>query len=86
MISIRYTCNHCGLTDVIVRVPARESAHVDVKQYIEKIISPYIAKSHRYNSPGCGKSVVDIKIPIIKNEPGAWIGKQTDIVPPMGKL
>lgn len=83
MISIRFTCNECGIKDKLLRVPERKSPDSDVKFYIEQVIGGAIGHAHHELSPKCkAKTMTNLKIPFDDKDPDAWIGKQIDTVPP----
>lgn len=87
MISIRFTCDECGIKDKLLRVPERKSKDSDVKFYIEQVIGNAIGWAHRELSPKCkAKCMTNLKIPIDDKDPDAWVGKQTDVVPPKDVL
>lgn len=70
MILIRYSCLACGLVDVGLLVPPRESAQYDVREWMNDV-GQMIADDHRTRSPKCGaRSAQNVKIPAN----GEWIG------------
>jgi hypothetical protein len=74
----------CGLRNQLVDVPARESPNVDVAKYVEEIVGAEITRVHRMLSPLCtAQQLTFLALPIGNlNDPSAWLGKQTDMVPP----
>lgn len=89
MITLLFTCDECGLEDEKVIVRARESSE-DIIKYMELTITPAVQHVHqklsrKKNGFSCrAKKITFLKIPF-DNEPGSWIGKQTDKIPPKGR-
>lgn len=84
MISCRFSCAECGLTDVLVSVRARDEA-INVVEWMEGTVIVAIVRRHRLLSPWCrAKEIKEIKIPLDRDDPDAWVGKQTDRIPPEG--
>lgn len=86
MLTVLFSCAGCGLEDVEVKVPARSSPEEDVNEWMEGEVLTACQGMHELMSPVCMAHKFEfIKIPIPPGEPNAWIGKQTDNVPPKGK-
>jgi hypothetical protein len=52
---------------------------------MEDVVAGAIMRKHLVLSLLCeATSLQDLKVPIDQNDPDAWIGKQTDQVPPVG--
>jgi len=85
MITILFSCDVCGLVDAECKVRAREKGE-DVAHYVQNVIGREVAYQHQLQSFTCpATSFQNLKIPIDKNDPDCWIGKQTDILPPKEK-
>lgn len=52
MITVKYSCEKCGLVDQAVEVPAREGVHVNLKDWMEQV-SQTLDDDHTVRSPGC---------------------------------
>ena len=79
-ITVMFSCE-CGLTDVEVKVRAREK-HEDVKYYVEQVISREVAHVHFLKSGGkCSLPKMKyLKIPMPPdNDPDPWIGKWNSV-------
>lgn len=81
MITAKYTCKQCGLTEVEIQVPARQSPNSDVKDWVEGVVGQSVRRDHHRRSPDCTCGKVDLWIPIPKDEDlkdgeDYWIGKQ----------
>jgi len=64
MITVLFSCSKCGLKDVPVQVPARESAQSDVVHWVKIVVGTAIGEAHEKMSPHCHPEVLDnIKIP-----------------------
>lgn len=84
MITVLFSCESCGLTDVACPVQAREG-HEDVIWWMKNIVGPSLVLEHEFRGkPGCmTKTFKDVKIPMPpKGDPNPGVGKQTDEVPP----
>lgn len=69
---VRYSCRVCGLADVEVSVPARESE--DVAQWMNATVR-LLGADHFQRQPECSTEVLnDIKVPLAD---GAKIGGAT---------
>jgi hypothetical protein len=82
VISVRFSCDGCGLKDEIVQVPARKSEE-NVVAWMHASVATAYTFHHSVVSPHCtSKNMSNLKIPIDTADPDAWIGKQTDLIPP----
>lgn len=69
-IEIRYSCGACGLKDVAVDVPARDSDE-DVLLWMDAT-GLLLGRDHHERSPHCQpKMLQDVKIPIAGAD---WVG------------
>ena len=85
MITVLFTCERCGLKDVHLQVPARESPLDDVCEWMQQTVLA-VSERHGELSPRCrAKRLAALKIPMDKDDPNDWIGKQTDRIPPEDK-
>jgi hypothetical protein len=85
VITCLFSCDGCGLEDAEVRVRARES-HEPVGDWWEGTLVEATLTHHSVISPVCmSRELRELKVPVDPNDPGFWIGKQTDLVPPKGK-
>lgn len=77
MITVKFSCAACGLNQVPVKVPARQSPNSDVKAYVEEVIGRYIGREHHRLSPHCTSLVMsELMIPLPDEaDPNPWIGK-----------
>jgi len=84
MITVLFSCDACGLVDEECQVRARREDE-DVVFYVKNVIASAVAVKHASKSLLCeAKEMKNLKIPIDKDDPDGWIGKQTDQVPPKG--
>ncbi len=75
MITIYYSCKHCGLTDRKCIVPSRDSPDDDVAEYM-RTVSECIVADHARVTPACpARTITEIKIPVERGRKG-WIGKR----------
>lgn len=87
MLTVLFSCRECGLKDARAKVPARESSSVSVVWWMKEVCLPAVVAAHALLSPVCfPKELHDLKIPLDENDPDGWVGKQTDSVPPKGKV
>ena len=71
-IDVRYSCNLCGLEDVVVSVPARESELDPLMEWWTMMLLR-VGENHRIRSPQCQtKSLQRLKIPMGKAT--KWVG------------
>lgn len=62
-ITIKYSCDACGLRDTELSVPGREGE--DIMEWMEKTVGQHIRKDHYVKSPSCdAESVQNLMIPI----------------------
>ena len=61
-VGVLYSCHGCGLKDVEVKVPARESEGVIV--WMNTKLQPGLGADHTLRSPHCASEVCDVKIPM----------------------
>lgn len=81
MITVMFSCDACSLKDEEVQVRARKS-HEDVVWWLENIVMLAIAKRHALRSILCESNTAsEVNIPIDKDDPNSWIGKQTERKP-----
>ncbi len=74
MITVKYTCDACGIKDRDVIVPDRGTFD-DVVVYVRDVIGGCIGDDHKLTSPNCrAKTITNLKIPIKPNDPNAGIG------------
>lgn len=52
MITVKYSCDKCGLVDQSVEVPAREGVHVNLKDWMDRV-GQVLDADHTVRSPGC---------------------------------
>ena len=84
MITIKFSCDLCGVKDAIVLVPQR-AQEMDVRRWVMNVVGQRITDQHRMLSPSCRATTISaIKIPLDRDDEDGWIGKQTDQVPPDG--
>lgn len=77
MITVLFSCNACGLKDHSVQVPARETADVDVVEWMLTKVMVSIADEHLRMSPRCKSTRArDIKIPCPDNS--EFVGQQIE--------
>jgi hypothetical protein len=77
------TCERCFLVDAEVAVEARPES-MDVKDWFDNVLNPAVGKFHMRHSPHCtATKLTHLKIPMDQSD-GAWIGKHTDVKPPLG--
>jgi hypothetical protein len=77
MITCKYSCPECGIVDQEVQVPARQSAQVDVVQWMEKVVFPTIGEDHKNRSPKCNPK--ELKNLMVPTPPEAeFIGQQIE--------
>lgn len=82
MITCKFSCQACGVRDAPVRVRARYDAE-DVVSYVKNIIGIAVLIEHERLSPNCDSTVMStLKIPFDEDDPGWYVGKQTNHVPP----
>jgi len=61
---IRYSCKVCGLKDIEIQIPFRDS-NEDVVKWMESKVIPATGADHRRRSPLCmTQELSDLKIPI----------------------
>lgn len=61
-ITLKYSCDRCGLKDVEVSVPARQNE--DVVAWLEGVVGHFVHADHQRRSPGCrATSVQNLMIP-----------------------
>lgn len=85
MITVLLTCEACGLIDAEVKVEARPE-DMDVRHWFEAVLKPTLSHYHSTHSLLCeATEMTGVKLPM-SNDPRAWIGKQTDVVPPKGPI
>ena len=76
MITVKYSCKRCGLSDRECIVPARESPHDDVKEYVETVVAVCVGEDHARTSPACASTLMSkLMIPRNAEDPDYWIGK-----------
>ncbi len=76
MITIKYTCNSCGILDRDVICPERQ-ANEDVVAYLRETLAECVAADHSDHSPHCrAATMTNLKIPIDANNPKARIGEK----------
>ena len=77
MIAVLFSCKLCGLEDAECKVRARESGEDVVKwmQYVTREVSLAHGRKSLFCNP---KTLSEVKIPIDKDDPEAWIGKQPE--------
>lgn len=74
MITVKYTCEACGLKDRDVIVPEREGDE-DVVHYVRDVIGACVGEDHARTSPQCqAKTITNLKIPIDTTTPNARVG------------
>jgi hypothetical protein len=79
-ITVRFSCESCGLVDKACLVPARTNE--DIVFYVEQIIGGAVKAKHARCSPTCTSTrMSQLKIPV-NDEVG--IGYYTSMVPPKG--
>lgn len=75
MITLFYSCKHCGLVERPVQVPAREAE--DVAVWVKQVVAKVIGDDHVTVSPGCNaNSITHLKIPMPKD--AQFIGQQVE--------
>lgn len=83
-VGVRFSCQGCGLKDVLVKVPAREDPDAEpIKEWIDKL-GYWMSKAHRRLSKNCTSLVMsNVVIPTgSKDDEHGWAGKYTEITPP----
>lgn len=76
MITIYFDCPLCGLKDHALQVPARESADIDVRTWMDSVIW-HCAEEHRRVSPKCNpRELKNLKVPLPKE--GEFLGQQIE--------
>lgn len=84
MITIKFTCDECGVKDEKVEVTAREESD-NVIEWVESVVISAITFRHAIISPNCkATELTNLKIPMDDKDPTTWVGKQTDHIPPDG--
>lgn len=64
-ITVKYSCNGCGLIDADCQVDARPSEKMDVRHWLENICAHTVAADHAYRSPECkAVKMANLKIPM----------------------
>jgi hypothetical protein len=77
MITVKYSCDLCGIEKRDVAVPSREHKHVDIKFYVEQIIVHAIKDDHSKASPHCkSKMITKLMIPLPPE--GGFIGQEVE--------
>lgn len=62
-IGVKYSCHLCGLKDIEVQIPARETE--DVLAWMHQVLEPGVGADHQMRSPHCKpKTLKDVKIPM----------------------
>lgn len=72
LIKVMYTCHGCGLIDQPIEVEERREGEGPV-QFVERV-GCVAGADHRKHSPLCRSGLVDLKIPLSKEE-NAPLGK-----------
>lgn len=83
MVTVAFSCDGCGLKNTKVKVlPCKKEE--DVVWWVQHIVMASISLHHSFVSPNCtSKEVKNIVIPVGGvDQEDAWIGKDTDSVPP----
>lgn len=76
MLTVMFTCHGCHLERIKVKVTARQSASVDLKEWMDQTMLECQAM-HSAFSPLCQEGKLDLYIPTGKEDCGAeWIGDQ----------
>lgn len=78
-LTIRFTCNQCGLIDGICTVRPRTSPdHPPIVEWVQSIVGYSVQRAHLAHSPKCLAKTVDLKLPMpVEGDlsgPDAWIG------------
>jgi hypothetical protein len=74
MITIKYTCHECGLTEQELDVPERHRA-VDVVYWV-KMAGSKVGEDHAERRPDCRNNKVDLMIPVAEN--ATMIGRNSE--------
>lgn len=73
MLTIKYTCDDCGLKDREVIVPEREHGQ-NIVDYVQDFIGQCVKEDHSRVSPNClATKITQLKIPI---DPKTIIGQK----------
>lgn len=82
MITIKFSCEECGIKDEAVEVAARQE-NEDLVKWVGSSVISAITFRHSMISPECkAQEITDLKIPIDDKDDHGWVGKQTDHIPP----
>jgi hypothetical protein len=76
MITVMFSCKGCGLDKRKVEVTARESAEVDVVNWLEEVVQPRVAEEHKRLSPHCPNPNCDLLLPT--PEGAEFLGQQVE--------
>ena len=77
MITIKYTCDKCGIKSREIQVPARETEDQNLSHYLYYIIGRCVSDDHFAVSPHCkAKTITQIAIPAPKE--AQFIGQQIE--------
>lgn len=75
MITIKYTCEQCGIARRDVQVPARTTE--DVVAWVREIVARCVADDHARTSPGCtSRKMSELLIPLPPES--EFIGQQIE--------
>lgn len=77
VVHVEYRCHGCPDAWASVPVPER-AEHEDVCAWVE-MVRHLVHHHHTVMQPKCPSKVVDLKIPLPPDEPGAWIGKAPSV-------
>ena len=77
MITVKYSCNLCGIKNREVQIPAREHADVDVVKWMKEVVGKILSDDHALRSPNCHPtSLSDVMIPMPPE--AEFIGQQIE--------
>ena len=77
MITIKYTCDKCGIKSREIQVPARETEDQCVVHYVREIIGRCVSDDHHAVSQHCkAKTITQVAIPAPKE--AQFIGQQIE--------
>lgn len=89
MITVKFSCEACGLENVEVGVPPRNSPNIDIVRYVERTIGKRVGAKHAELSPHCRATKMSkLFIPLPdESDPSPWIGKEPSSppAPPQGE-
>jgi hypothetical protein len=83
-LTVLFSCDQCGLVDEKVLVPERLERE-DVVHWVREVVGKAVREAHLKKSLLCeAVGFQNLKIPVDRTDPDAWVGKYIETVPPSG--